>query len=65
MNGLKKISVNSIKLNIPKNDLVSIQKNFNHVFILEKTEPFKDREIDNLIEIEIAVRKCRRVGVFN
>ena len=66
MNKLKKITVKDFeKLNLPNEDFEYLNKNsVTGSFAMKKSVPMEKRD-DGLIEIEIAFRKCKRVGVFD
>ena len=64
MNKLKEVSINEIKKIIPNSDFINITKGGNSLFALNDNEPMEKREIDSLINIEIALRRCKRVGIF-
>ncbi|MCK5510389.1 hypothetical protein KAI65_02500 [Candidatus Parcubacteria bacterium] len=66
MNKLKKVTVKDFeKLNLPNEDFKYLSKNSRTgSFVMKKSVPMKKRD-DDLIELEIAFRKCKRVGVFS
>lgn len=66
MKKLKQATINELKEFLPADDLKYFETN-NQVFesyILNSVKPFEKRD-DSLIELEIAFRKCKRVGVFS
>ena len=66
MSKLKKVTVKDFeKLNLPNEDFKYLSKNSRTgSFVMKKSVPMKKRD-DDLIELEIAFRKCKRVGVFS
>jgi len=63
MKKLKQIKVDDIKnFTIDKDIIKDAQKTNQPIFKLAAKERFA--KTNNLVEIEVAVRKCRRVGVF-
>ena len=66
MNKLKVATIKDFKSwDIPADDLKNISKNSKSArYILASSAPMKKKD-DSLIDIEIAFRKCKRVGVFD
>ncbi|MCK5061649.1 hypothetical protein KAR28_03805 [Candidatus Parcubacteria bacterium] len=62
MSKLRKITNKEAEKYIPKEELKYAQKL--GTYKLENTKRFSERD-DSLINIEIAFRKCKRVGVFD
>jgi hypothetical protein len=63
MTKLKKITTKELSNKINEFDIGHIKQG-QPIFELINSKKMKKREIDSLIEIEIALRKCKRVGVF-
>jgi len=68
MNKLKQIIVNNenrerIAYMVGDRDFLKTHE-AGQIFTLEKTKELKKRD-DSLVDIEIALRKCKRLGVFS
>jgi len=64
-NSLKKISIAEAKtLVLDKEALASIEKNNDPIFRINENESAKSLVNNQLLEIEIAFRKCDRYGIF-
>jgi hypothetical protein len=59
---LKQVTSKEIKKYFSADDVKHVEKY--QAYKLEKNKPIGKRD-DSLIEIEIAFRKCKRVGVFD
>ena len=65
MNKLRKATIKDLKNSVPEEDLKYIEQiDPSERFILSKSTPYKKQD-DSLVELEIAFRKCKRVGVFD
>ncbi|MCK4501001.1 hypothetical protein KAU11_10930 [Candidatus Babeliales bacterium] len=63
MKKLKQIKIDDVKnFTIDKDIVKDAQKTDRPIFKLTAKERFT--KTDELVEIEVAMRKCRRVGVF-
>jgi len=63
MRKLKKATIKDLERIIPKSDWTYIKRD-NTFLELDRQKPLIKRD-DSLIELEIAFRKCKRVGVFD
>ena len=65
MSKLRKATIDDFRNTVPGEDLKNIDKTYRSSgFALNKKAPLRKRD-DSLIELEIAFRKCKRVGVFD
>jgi len=65
INPLKKISTSEAKDLIPDKEILeSVEKDNDPIFKISRPESTKDLLNNQLLEIEIALRKCDRYGVF-
>lgn len=70
MNKLKQITINKDNIEsmadvVGDRDFLKTTQKVGRIFELNKIKEFKERAADSLVEIEIALRKCKRLGVFS
>jgi hypothetical protein len=65
MDKLRRATSKDLKNVVPEEDFKQINRmNKSECFVLKKDSPLKKKD-EFLIELEIAFRKCKRVGVFD
>lgn len=59
---LKQATIKDINSAVLPEDAKHIENNA--VYVLNKRQPTPEKDVDSLVEVEIALRKCKRVGMF-
>ena len=65
MNKLKEVTTEELEKYLPENEVHSITKLKEPLFVISNVKGIKRKATDTLIDVEIVMRRCKRVGMFD
>ncbi len=65
MKKLKKITAEELKSKIVEKDYNNTVRMRESYYLVETVKQPENKDVDELVDVEVALRQCKRVGVFN